>query len=67
MGYDCHSCGLPESICICIDVDDEDEDGESFNGWDCVFGEACCMPGPHTADECHTAEMAEEWMSPKEF
>lgn len=40
------------------DVFDRDDDDE----WGCVFGERCCMPGYHTKDECHTAEMAEEWM-----
>jgi len=37
-----------------------------FEAWDCAYGERCCMPGPHTRDECHTAEMAEEWISGEE-
>ena len=26
----------------------------------CLFPDKCCMPGYHTSDECHTAEMMEE-------
>jgi hypothetical protein len=56
----CFNCGLSEADCIC---DDGRDDEEYLDSWDCAFGEACCMPGPHTRDECHTAEMAEEYMS----
>ena len=27
----------------------------------CEFPGECCMPGYHTRDECHTAEMARQW------
>lgn len=40
------------------DVFDRDDDDK----WGCVFGEKCCMPGDHMTDECHTAEMADEYM-----
>ena len=42
---------------------DEEGGDELFEAGGCIFGERCCMPGPHFEDECHTAEMAEEWMS----
>ena len=35
-------------------VDEEFEDG-------CLYPDKCCMPGFHTIDECHTAEMMEEF------
>jgi hypothetical protein len=58
MGYDCHSCGLPEAICICIDVDDEE--GED---WSCAFPGRCLMAHTdHMRDECYTAEMYEEFV-----
>jgi hypothetical protein len=49
---------------------DEDEDGDGFDRdlyaddegrFGCAFPGACCMPGEHMTDECHTAEMVEEW------
>ncbi len=27
----------------------------------CLFPGKCCMPGDHTSDECHTAEMIEDY------
>ena len=39
------------------DHDDDDE-------WECAFPDNCCMAfAPHTRDECHTPEMAAEYMS----
>lgn len=32
----------------------DDEDG-------CEFPGQCCMPGPHTRSECHTAEMIQDY------
>ena len=32
----------------------------AMNGEGCAFPGECCMPGPHTRDECHTAEMVEQ-------
>lgn len=36
-------------------LDDELEEDDG-----CLFPGECCMPGDHTSDECHTAEMIEQ-------
>lgn len=35
--------------------DDDDYDDER-NELECVLGDECCMPFPHYADECYSAE-----------
>lgn len=46
-----------------IDEDDDERDLSDPRDqdvevrWGCLFPGACCMPGPHMVDECHTAEM----------
>lgn len=32
----------------------------------CLFPDRCCMPGDHTSDECHTAEMMEQYEQEQE-
>jgi hypothetical protein len=41
----------------------EDDPDFDLGGPDrgCQFPGECCMPGDHTADECHTAEMIESY------
>lgn len=40
------------------EIEEEPEDEDRYV---CLFPDNCCMPGPHTNDECHTPEMAEEY------
>lgn len=37
-----------------------EDDDQPERGPGCVFPGECCMPGEHTKDECHTAEMVED-------
>jgi hypothetical protein len=60
-----------------LDIDDDNEEWTVYEYWEeefrerermeerytCVFGADCCMPGEHTSDECHTAEMIEAQMA----
>lgn len=40
--------------------EDEFYERERMDDRYCLFPDECCMPGPHTSDECHTAEMIEQ-------
>lgn len=54
----CYNCGDYYANCEGDCFYPEDENFEDEDG--CLFPDECCMPGFHTTDECHTAEMVEE-------
>jgi len=35
----------------------EDDSQLGPEGFSCIFGNRCCMPGPHYISECCTADM----------
>lgn len=51
-GDACNRCDNDGEI---VRVADDSAEGSG----DCLFPGECCMPGDHTPDECHTAEMIE--------
>jgi hypothetical protein len=49
-------------------LDDYIERNTMDDDWGCAFPDNCCMAfAPHMRDECHTPEMAEEWLSPDDY